>query len=43
MAENISPSESYSFIMRVEVHNIVGMLGKVARRKPETYMEINID
>ncbi|NIS74247.1 MAG: NAD-dependent malic enzyme [Deltaproteobacteria bacterium] len=29
MAENITPSESYSFIIRVEVQNLVGMLGKV--------------
>ncbi len=29
MAENIAPSESYSFIMRVEIENKVGMLGRV--------------
>ncbi len=29
MSENISPSESYSFVVRVEIENKVGMLGKV--------------
>ncbi|RMG58465.1 MAG: NAD-dependent malic enzyme [Deltaproteobacteria bacterium] len=29
MAESLTPSESYSFIMRVEIENKVGMLGRV--------------